>query len=116
VASKELLTTLSGSTERFMGSLSFSPDGRFLAANAITEIIVWETASWREVKKIQLGTQWQSGAFSPDGQTYANCVKGGVGFWDTEQSFRGSILHSEQSGCEMASGTSEQKKVSCQGA
>jgi WD40 repeat protein len=55
-------------------SVSFSPDGKFLASGSWDETVkVWEVGSWREVATLRGHQDWvYSVSFSPDGKFLAS--------------------------------------------
>jgi dipeptidyl aminopeptidase/acylaminoacyl peptidase len=75
---------LTGSTA-VIDAVSFSPDGRFLAAAAGTTLFVWEVASGGVVVQHVIGKQhFQDVAFSPDGRLLAFARNdASIRFWDT---------------------------------
>jgi WD40 repeat protein len=58
-------------------SVSFSPDGRFLASGGADGVVrMWEVESGREVRRMEHGAGCESVSFSPDGRFLAS------GGWD----------------------------------
>jgi WD40 repeat protein/DNA-binding XRE family transcriptional regulator len=81
-----LLHTLEGADE-FGSSLAFSPDGRVLAAAFTTQVILWDTTSWKRIATFAgqtVGTTvgYNLGVgqicFSPDGERLAVANMDGV--------------------------------------
>ncbi len=68
-----LARTLSGLTgyNGKVNSISFSPDGKLLAAGLFRDIKLWETATGREVRSFP-GSVVSSVAFTPDGRLLAH--------------------------------------------
>jgi WD40 repeat protein/tRNA A-37 threonylcarbamoyl transferase component Bud32 len=69
-------------------ALSFSPDGRLLAAAGGTNLIVWDTTNWKPLARLQgdsspLGGSTYQVVFSPDGHNLAACRQGDVQIWNT---------------------------------
>lgn len=87
VASKKEITRFGG-FDGFIDSLSltFSRDGRLLAAKGGHVIRVWSTDNWQEVFRATNGKPNFNGnnavVISPDNTALATRIKDGVGFWD----------------------------------
>ncbi|MGC8778472.1 MAG: WD40 repeat domain-containing protein [Candidatus Caldatribacteriaceae bacterium] len=76
MASGSLIRILEGHTN-WVRSLTFSPDGQFLASTADDKTVrLWEVASWNCVATLQGHRNWvMSVAFSPDGRF---CASGSI--------------------------------------
>jgi len=60
-------------------SVSFSPDGRFLASGDVDGVVrMWDIESGREVRRMKHGADVKSVGFSPDGRFLAS---GGGAIW-----------------------------------
>jgi WD40 repeat protein len=70
---RTLPVTLRGH-EQGVFSVSFSPDGKFLASGSLDKTVkVWEVGSWREVATLRGHENWVSSvSFSPDGKFLAS--------------------------------------------
>ncbi|MCI0533938.1 MAG: serine/threonine protein kinase, partial [Verrucomicrobiales bacterium] len=67
-------------------ALSFSPDGRLLAAKGGRQLIVWNTRDWSRLAELTSVENWNRNnavVFSPDNQVLASRVAEGIGFWNT---------------------------------
>jgi WD40 repeat protein len=90
------VATLRGHQD-WVSSVSFSPDGKFLASGSLDETIkVWEVGSWREVATLRGHEKWVSSvSFSPDGKFLASGSKDNtvkvweVGSWREVATLRG---------------------------
>jgi WD40 repeat protein len=65
-------------------SVSFSPDGRLLAAASRGAVRIWEQGTWREMRPFELPDPWVVGcvAFSPDGQLLAASAGSSIYVWN----------------------------------
>jgi WD40 repeat protein len=68
-------------------SVSFSPDGRFLASGGADGVVrMWDIESGREVRRMEHGDWVQSVSFSPDGRFLASGGRDGVvRVWEVEE-------------------------------
>ncbi len=89
--SMQVVATLGG-PEEFdgfidIGAVAFSADGKYLAAKGGRRVRVWRVGEWQSpYKRMEgLGNHSMGNAvvFSPDCQTLATRVDGGIAFWDT---------------------------------
>jgi WD40 repeat protein len=73
VGSWREVTTLRGHEDQ-VNSVTFSPDGKFLASGSLDRTVkVWEVGSWREVTTLRGHENWVwSVTFSPDGKFLAS--------------------------------------------
>jgi RNA polymerase sigma factor (sigma-70 family) len=62
-------------------TVTFSPDGRLLAASVPGEVHFWDTATWKEQPALKAYAQ-NGLAFSPDGRTLATASVEGVKLWE----------------------------------
>jgi WD40 repeat protein len=72
--------------KEFPNSVTFSPDGRFLAA-AQHQSLVWDVELGVEVAVIGRPTLWSANSirFSPNGKTLATANSQGVQFWEVSR-------------------------------
>jgi WD40 repeat protein/RNA polymerase-binding transcription factor DksA len=69
---RTLPVTLRGH-EAWVSSVSFSPDGKFLASGSLGKTVkVWDVGSWQEVATLRHGDIVTSVSFSPDGKFLAS--------------------------------------------
>jgi serine/threonine protein kinase len=69
--------------EGYVYSVSFSPDGKFLASGSWDKTVkVWEVGSWREVATLNHERAVNSVAFSPDGKFLASGSYETVKVWE----------------------------------
>src|SRR4051812_39295695 len=69
----------------FFSSVAYSRDGRLLAARGDDIVIVWDTAKYRPIWRINVKIKDLSGkpiAFSPDGKTLAVGIGRSIRLWD----------------------------------
>jgi RNA polymerase sigma factor (sigma-70 family) len=66
--------------------ITFSPDGKLLAQTSQRpDVILWDTATGREVRRLRCYPSTMASAFSPDGKTLAVASNSGtVTLWDVE--------------------------------
>ena len=85
--SHALLATLPGTSTGLQSSLSFSPDGRWLAFAEKASVALWDVAAGRIAKKLVVDERLRSFAqpvfFSPDGKRLASLNTRTVQFWTT---------------------------------
>ncbi len=99
-------------------SLRFSPDGALLACGQNSQVLIWDTATWKEVGKLgeHAGAVFDL-AFAPDGRTLATaCWDAKVRLWEVAtwekrrqfEGHRGRLFHADFSpdGRTLASGSS----------
>lgn len=80
IPSGELLGTLIGHGTS-IGSLGFTPDGKYLVVSNITEIKVWEVTGWKEkITFKHTGVGQYPIAISPDSKTVAIGIRKAVEF------------------------------------
>jgi WD40 repeat protein/serine/threonine protein kinase len=88
VQRRQILTTLH--QRGFVTGLSFSPDGKWLAALgslATSELKLWRTDQWQEPPSVLSTNAGTSLAFSPDGKLLAiSCMDGSFRVWDVATS------------------------------
>ncbi len=74
------------SSNNYIWSLAFSPDGKTLATGTTLGAKRWDVANWRELSKIpgygEGLAEVSSVEFSPDGKTLATASLPGVKLWD----------------------------------
>ena len=70
----------------FVGSLSVSPDGKWLVAGTTRGLFVWRTDTWRLTHKLNMEySMYSSVAWSPDSKTLASSSRErGLEVWDME--------------------------------
>ena len=72
-----------------VGSVSFSPNGRFLATGSghayVGEIRLWDVESGSLLTSLKVGGRTDCLAFSPDGKTLASSTVTNVTLWDVDQ-------------------------------
>jgi hypothetical protein len=72
----KLLHTLKGLAKDFDGGMSFSPDGKLLVSAADTRLCLWDVASGKLIREVDLKAGW---IFSPRFVLGGRCVVCGVG-------------------------------------
>jgi WD40 repeat protein len=73
----------------FIGGLALAPDARTLAVTAREEVVIWDVATRKELRRLQVPGKFFHGpvAFSPDGTTVAAFASSGassVFLWDAK--------------------------------
>jgi len=71
-----------------VNSLALSPDGKWLAASAMsgTYVAIWETETGKQLAKMEHEYQVESVAFTPDGKGVITFSLTGLGYrWDVEK-------------------------------
>lgn len=67
--------------QRFINSISFSQDGRFLASGGLHNLNLWSAHDWRHLRKMELTKDISSVAFSPRGNDLVTGGRDGVDIW-----------------------------------
>jgi RNA polymerase sigma factor (sigma-70 family) len=79
-----LLTASSWPPSYWADTVTFSPDGKHLAAAAGSSVIVWDAAIGRELCRLKLKEGRISAvAYAPDGKSLAGVVNATICLWDT---------------------------------
>jgi WD40 repeat protein len=78
-ATHELIHTLSDHPEAVWG-VDFSPDGRLLATSCVGAVQLWDTKTWRRIRRLSGG--WYV-KFSPDGRLLASPGREALRIWNT---------------------------------
>lgn len=80
-------------------AVAFSPDGSRLLSASGFELLLWDVASARPIRRLEIPEMFRdftTCAFSPDGKTVlAGSNDGKVATWDTETGALGKVLDSE---------------------
>jgi len=80
-------------------AVAFSPDGRLLLSASGTELLLWDVASAKPIRSLEIPDMFRdfnTCTFAPDGKTIlAGSNDGKVAMWDTESGKRLKVLHSE---------------------
>jgi WD40 repeat protein/tRNA A-37 threonylcarbamoyl transferase component Bud32 len=81
-STKRVIATLTSQTND-LGFVSFSPDGRLLATGGLTNIDVWDTATWQPTRGLAGARRWAK--FSPDGKwLLTEFDTNGLALWETK--------------------------------
>ncbi len=86
--SKKQVATLGGFSDVIDNSaVTFSRDGKYLAAKGGTNVLIWQVGHWQSPYQRLQGapnrTHGNAVLFSPDDGRFVTRVKGGLGVWDT---------------------------------